>query len=69
VRYREDNPADLARARAAVAEWREANPDGTREQLVADLGPRFRAGYGVVLRGVLSAVDRDRSRQVPGGRP
>jgi hypothetical protein len=59
MRYREDNDADVDRACAVVAEWRETNPDS----------PRFRAEYAVVLRGVLFAVDRDRSRQIAGGRP
>ena len=38
VRYREDKPDDLARARAAVAAWRGQNPGGTSEQLVAAIG-------------------------------
>jgi hypothetical protein len=29
VMFREDYPADLARARAAVAAWRERDPAGT----------------------------------------
>src|SRR6266851_4186399 len=36
VRYREDKPEDLARARAEVAAWRARNPQGTAEQLLAD---------------------------------
>lgn len=35
MRFREDSLADLARARAAVAAWREQNPTGTGEELVA----------------------------------
>jgi len=64
MRYREHRDADLRRARAAVAEWRAANPAGTREQLVHDLGAQFHRDYAVVLCGVLFAVDRD--RQVTG---
>ena len=39
MRYREDKPEDLDRARAAVAAWREQNPAGTEDQLLAALGP------------------------------
>ncbi len=57
MRFREDKPEDLDRARAAVAAWREQHPEGTADQLVADLGGQFHRDYGVVLRGVLFAVD------------
>jgi hypothetical protein len=66
VRYREDNPADLDRARAAVAAWRDQNPVGTDQQMPAAIGRQFRPDYGVVLRAVLFAVDRHRARQVTG---
>ena len=67
MRYREGNPADLDRARVAVAEWREAHPDGTSEQLVADIGPQFHRGYAVVLRGVFfAAADRARGQRPAG---
>jgi hypothetical protein len=52
---------DLARGRTAVAAWREQNPDGTDEQLVAALGGQFRPGFGPVLRGMLFAVDQARA--------
>lgn len=58
MRFREDKPVDLQRARTAVAEWREQNPAGTEEQLTAALGSQFPPGYGPVLRGVLFALDR-----------
>jgi hypothetical protein len=61
VRFREDSPEDLARARAAVAEWRDQNPAGTAGQLVAALGGQFHLDYGPVLRGMLFAIDRDRA--------
>lgn len=64
MRYREDNPADLARARAAVAAWRDQNPAGTSEELVAAIGRQFHQDYAVVLRAVLFAVDRHRARQL-----
>lgn len=66
MRYREHKDADLACARAAVAGWRAANPYGSREQLVQDLGHEFPSDYAVVLRGVLFAVDRDRAGQFNG---
>jgi hypothetical protein len=58
MRYREDKPEDLDRARAAVAAWREQHPQGTDEQLVADLGSQFHPDYGVVLHALLFAADR-----------
>jgi hypothetical protein len=42
VRFRADSPEELARARAAVAEWRDQHPAGTADQLVAALGGQFR---------------------------
>jgi len=66
VRVREDNPADLDRARAAVAAGRERNPAGTEEQLIAALGHQFHREYAVVLRAVLFAVDKHRARNVTG---
>jgi len=66
VRYREDRPEDLARARVVVADWRDRNPAGTGEELIAAIGRQFRRDYGVVLRAVLVAVDRHRARQVTG---
>jgi hypothetical protein len=64
VRFRESKPADLDRARAAVAAWREQNPAGTDEQLIATLGRQFPRDYGPVLRAVLFAVDRHQARQI-----
>jgi hypothetical protein len=66
VRFREDKPADLDRARAAVAAWREQNPAGTEDQLLAALGPSFHPDYAVVLRAVLFAADRHRARTLTG---
>jgi hypothetical protein len=64
MRYREDTPELLARARAAVTVWRDQNPAGTVEDLVAAIGHQFHRDYGVVLRALLFAVDRHRARQV-----
>lgn len=74
VRYREDTPGELARARAAVAAWRDRNPAGVGENLISAIGHQFHRDYGVVLRAVLFAVDRHRARQLTGvsaekGRP
>ncbi len=69
MRFREDKPADLERARAAVAEWREQNPAGTEEQLIEALGSGFHPEYGPVLRAALFAVDRDRAGSTAPGRP
>jgi hypothetical protein len=66
VRYREDTPRELARARAAVAAWRDRNPAGTGEELLAAIGHQFQHDYGVVLRAVLFAVERHRARRVTG---
>jgi hypothetical protein len=64
VRFRDDKPGDLDRARAAVADWRRQNPAGTDEELTAALGHQFHPDYGVVLRAALFAVDRRRAREV-----
>ena len=66
MRFREDNPADLARARTAVTAWRDQNPAGTGGELVAAVGRQFHPDYGAVLRAVLSALGRHRAREVTG---
>ena len=66
MRFREDNPQDLDRAHAAVADWRGQNSAGTAEQLTAELGGQFHRDYGPVLRAVLFAVDRHRARDITG---
>jgi hypothetical protein len=57
VRFREDKPGDLAKAREAVTKWREEHPDGTAEQLVAGIGGQFHRDYGPVLRALLFRAD------------
>jgi len=57
VRFREDRPGDLEKARAAVTRWREQHPDGTAEEMLADLGGQFHRDYGPVLRSVLFRAD------------
>ena len=64
VRYHEDTPGDLAQARAAVAAWRDRNPAGAGEDLLAAIGYQFHRDYAVVLRAVLFAVDRHQARQI-----
>ena len=66
MRFRDDDPAELARARAAVVGWREQNPAGNAEELITAIGHRFHRDYGVVLRAMLFAVDRHRAHQVSG---
>jgi hypothetical protein len=66
VRFRDDRPAELDRARAAVTAWRDQHPAGTSEDLIAALGGQFPGDYGVVLRAVLFAVDRHRAREITG---
>lgn len=66
MRFREDNPVNLARARAVVTAWRDQNPAGTSEELVGAIGHEFHRYYGVVLRAVLFAVGRHRAREVTG---
>ena len=41
MRFREDTPAELEKARTAVASWRDLNPAGNAEQLIAAIGHRF----------------------------
>jgi hypothetical protein len=66
MRFRDEKPGDAERARAVVAAWRDANPAGTEEQLLAEVAPQFRPEWAVVLRCTLFAVDRHRSRVVTG---
>ena len=66
MRFRDDNQADLTRARIAVTAWRDQNPAGTSDELVAAVGRQFHPDYDVVLRAVLFAVDRHRARDDTG---
>ena len=58
MRFCEDKAADLERARAAVAEWREQNAAGTQDQMKAALGSQFHPDRGPLLRAVLFALDQ-----------
>ncbi len=66
MRFREDNSADLARARTAVTAWRDQNPAGRSDELVAAVGRQFHPDYDVMLCAVLFVVDRHRAREVTG---
>jgi hypothetical protein len=66
MRFRDEKPGDLDRARTAVAAWREQHPAGSDAQLIVDIGAQFHPDYGPVLRGVLAAVDRRRARRITG---
>jgi hypothetical protein len=68
MRFREDNPEDLDRARTAVAKWREQNPAGTQDQLLAALSPQFHPDYTPVLRAVLFTHDRQ-TTAIPASTP
>jgi len=57
VRFRDDSAEELARARSEVRAWRQQHPQGTADELVADLGGQFHPDYGPVLRGVLAALE------------
>lgn len=69
MRFRDDNPADLDRARTAVAAWREQNPAGTQEQLIAALGHQFHRDYAVVLRACCSRPTSTRPGTSPESTP
>jgi hypothetical protein len=66
MRFRDEKPGDLDRARAAVAAWRDRHPAGTDADLIAAVGPAFHPDWAVVLRGVLFAEDRNRARAITG---
>ena len=66
MRFRDERPGDLDRARAAVAAWRESHPAGTADDLVVAIGPACHPEWAVVLRGVLFALDRHRARAITG---
>ncbi len=66
MRFREDKPEDLQRARAAVTQWRQEHPDGTAEEMLAAVRPEFHKDYGPVLRALLFRADL-RPAQVTAG--
>lgn len=66
MRFRDEKLGDLERTREVVREWRFANPQGTPEQLLADVGRQFHPDWAPVLRSVLITVDRHHAREVTG---
>jgi hypothetical protein len=67
VRFRDEKPGDMDRAREAVREWRAQHPEGTPDQLVADIGGEFHHGeWAAVLRSILHVADRHAARAVSG---
>jgi hypothetical protein len=64
MRYRDWKSSDLDRAKRAMRDWRGENPQGNAEQLIADIAEQFHPDYGVVLRGLLFAVDRQTARRL-----
>jgi hypothetical protein len=69
VRFRDEKPGDVERTREVVRDWRAASPQGTPEQLLADVGHHFHRDWAPVLRSVLINVDRHRAREVTGHAP
>jgi len=63
MRFAED---ELARARAAVREWRVEHPEGTAAQLVNQVGARFHPDWAPVLHAMLFVADRHAARVVTG---
>jgi hypothetical protein len=57
------------RTREVVRGWRAANPQGTPEQLLDDVGHQFHPDWAPVLRSVLITVDRRHAREVTGHAP
>ncbi|HET9969796.1 MAG TPA: hypothetical protein VFQ68_16295 [Streptosporangiaceae bacterium] len=66
MRFREDSAEELARARSEVRAWRQQHPQGTADELVADLGGQFHPYYGPILRGVLAALELHGAKIITG---
>lgn len=66
MRYRNWKSADLDRARAAVAAWRDRNPQGRADQLIAEIACRFHPDDPLMPRRLLSAASRQAARRVTG---
>ena len=65
MRYREDTPAEQARARTAVEEWREQNPGGTTRSWSARSAASS-TRITPLCSAALFAADRDQARSSPG---
>jgi hypothetical protein len=66
VRFREDTEAERSRARDAVRAWREENPDGSLDEMLAAVAPDFHKDYGPLLRAVLFRADLRDAHVTPG---
>lgn len=66
MRFRDDKPGGLQRARPAVAAWSTRYPDGTGSDLIAALGGQFHPDYAPVLRAVLFTADRHQACVITG---
>ena len=67
MRFRDEKPGDMDRAREAVRQWRARHPAGTPDQLVTDIGGDFHYGeWAPVLRSLLYLEDRHTARAVCG---
>lgn len=56
-RWRDENQEELDKLRTAVRGWRDANPDGSPDEMVQALAAQFRADYEPVLHGALFSID------------
>ena len=69
MRFRDKQPGDLDKLRAAVPSRREDHPEESSDALVAAVGPAFHLDWAVVLRSVVLAADRQRARRITGAIP
>jgi hypothetical protein len=69
MRFREDKAEDRTRARAEVATWREQHLDGTVEEMLAALGPRFHKDYSPLLRVAFFRAGERRAGEGAGSPP
>ena len=66
MRFHEDSPEDLARARKAAGEWREQHLQDTQAEFVTAAGVGFHKEYAPVLRAVLFAADSRDAKNTTG---
>jgi hypothetical protein len=53
--------AEQRRARDEVRAWRAAHPDGTRDEMLADVAADFPTDYRPLLLGTLYMLDQQRA--------
>lgn len=49
-KWKDEDPEELEKLRAAVRQWRAENPEGTEGEMVKALAPGFRDDWEPVLR-------------------